>query len=881
MRVAAKSILILLTLFLSGAAFAAPTTAEQRALAAADSSFQLGFWERAEKQFAAIAEKSPAKSELRAQALLRQAQAQFKQGRYTNTLNLLSARQRDAGKLADEYQFWIGETHFQNTNFPAAAAAYARLIKDFPTSARFTEAGYAEALARSKLADWPRVIELLRQPGGAFAKAAAENPTNETIVRGGLLLAEAQVALKDFSGAEQTVHALPAQKFSPELDWRRQFLICRIQLANDQPAEALAGVPNLLAAAAASGLRDLRTESALLQGGILERLKKFDDAIAAYETNLADDLPVERRRQAVLKIVELLLARNKTAAAVQRLEKFVGQYGRDKAADSALLTVGELHLREYLANPAANSNDLAQAAAQFDLMATNYPRSPLLGKALLNRAWCWWVAGKISESAAAFQLAATRATLVEDQALARYKWADCQLQLGDASGALTNYNVVLEKFSSWPAVRDELFEPALYQIVRASLAAGNTAAATNALAKILASYPASFLCDRAMLLTGEKLNRTGNPAAARKIFTAALQTFSKSPLTAELQLAVTRTFEQEQDWTAAVAGYDRWLADFPAHEALPRAEFSRAWALGRTGQATNALTFFTNFVARFPTNELAPLAQNWIADFHLQRGDYKSAEANYQLLFQQWPAATITYQAQLMAGRAAVARLGYADAADYFTKLINNRDCPADLVAQAFFEYGDATMRMESAEAGKPLDTFEKAIPIFKKIPQLYPASDLVAPAWGRIGDAYLQLATADAKLYSAATNAYQQAMDTTRASIAVRSQAEVGLGLVLEKMAAQKTGAESAALLQLALNHYLNVALAANLREGETADPFWVKKAGLDQAARLAETLGQREQAVNLLDRLAAQFPQLQPVLEKRKARLAEQPSAPKGQPL
>jgi len=414
MRVMSGWILILLAALLAGTAGSAPTAAEQRALAAADRSFQLGFWERAEKQFAAIAEQAPAKSELRAQACLRQAQAQFQQGQFTNAIDRLTTRQREAGRLADEYQFWLGEAQFQNLNFPAAAAAYARLVKDFPGSARFAEASYAEALARSKLAEWSRVIELLRQPGGAFAKAAAQNPTNETVIRGGLLLAEAQFALKDFPGAEQTARALPGQKLSPELDWRRQFLLGRLQLANDQPSEALAGITNLIALAAASGQRDLQTESALLHGSILERLKRFDDAVAAYETNLATDLPLERRRQAVLKIVELLLARNKTAAAAQRLESFLGQYGKDKAVDAGLLTVGELQLREYLAHPTANSNDWAQAATQFDLMITNYPRSPLLGKALLNRAWCWWVVDKIPESATAFQQAATRATLAAD-----------------------------------------------------------------------------------------------------------------------------------------------------------------------------------------------------------------------------------------------------------------------------------------------------------------------------------------------------------------------------------------------------------------------------------------------------------------------------------
>ena len=869
-------ILILPALLLAAAVWAAPTTAEQRALAAAEDSFRLGFWERAEKQFAAFGEKFP-KSELRPQAWLRQAQAQFKQGRFTNAVELLSKQKTAAGALAGEYQFWIAEAHFQNANFAAAAEAYARLTRDFTNSAHFIEAGYDVALARSKLGDWAAVENWLRQPDGAFQKAVTANPTNEFVVRGVLLLGEALFARNDFAAAAEAVRPLAAMKLNPESDWRRQFLLGRIQLATDQPGDALATATNLAALATAAGNRDLQAESALFKGGALERLKKYDDAIAAYEDNLADELPVERRRQAVLKIVELLLSRNKTAAAVTRLEKFLGQYGKDKAADSALLTAGELHLREYLADPVANTNDLPQAAAQFDLIVTNYPRSPVLGKALLDRAWCLWITGKFAESQSAFQLAATRAALAEDQALARYKWADCQLQLTNFAGALTNYSFVVENFSSWPAVRDELFEPALYQIVRTGLAAGDLAAATNALAKILAWYPGSFLCDRGLLLTGEKLNRAGSPAVARKIFTDALQTFSKSPLAPEIQLAVARTYEQEKNWPAAAGEYGRWLTNFPGHEARPQAEFARAWDTGQAGLATNALAMFTNFVAQFPTNELAPLAQNWVADYFMQQGDFKNAEANYQLLFQKWPPSQVAYEARLMAGRAAMARLGYVEARDYFTRLINDKACPPDLVAQAFFECGDATMRMESTETNKPLANIEEAVRIFSKIPQLYPTNALVAPAWGRVGDCYLQLAASDAKLYAAATNAYQQAMDSSRANVAARGQAEAGLGVVLEKMAAQKSGAVAAALLQQALDHYLNVALGANLREGETADAFWVKKAGLE-AARLAETLGDWQQALNLYRQLENLLPPLKASLEKKIARAQEHLAAAKN---
>lgn len=888
MQLVSRWLLIWFVLLSAAKAWSAPSPAEQRALAAAEQSFQLGLWERAEKQFAAFVEKHP-KADDRAQAVLRQAQAQIKQGKLTNAVELLSARPRDTGRLADEYQFWLGEAHFQATNYAAAAEAYLKVTKDYTNSPRQLEASYDVALARSKLGDWARVSDLLSQFDGPFQLASLHDPTNDFVIRGKLLLGEAQLALNDLRAAEETLNSLEGVEgvtLVPELDWRRHYLRCRVQLAGDRAAEALQTTSNLLALAALSGRKDLAAETAMLRGGILEQLKMYNEAVAAYESNLAEDLSTERRRQAVLKIVELQLARNKVAAAAQRLEGFIGEYSKDIAVDVALLTVGELHLKEYLASPVTNqidlpvtngskafpayTNHLRQAYAQFDWIINNFPRSPSVGKAMLDRAWCLWLAGQVSESRAGFRQAAEKLPFSLDQALARYKWADCQMFMGDYAGALTNYNAVLTNYPGLPSVKAELAEPALYQVVRVSLEQNDLAGATNALGSILVSYPDSFYCDRGMLLTGEKLSRAGNPAQAREIFNIALKRPGVLPLAAEIELAVARTYEQERNWGGAVAEYDGWLSNFVDSPARSQTEYARAWALWRNGQAAEALNAFSGFIASYPTNELAPLAQNWIADYHLQQADFKEAEAGYQLTFQKWPAAPVAYSARLMAGRAALAQGNNDEAIAYFTQLINDKACPPEFVAQAFFDYGDATTTKVSAESEETESKFAEAIVIFSRIPQLYPTNDLVPLAWGRIANCYLQLGTTDANQFTNAFNAYLKVLDAPRAGISARSQAEVGIGDVLEKQTALKPADEQPPLLKQALDRYLNVALATNLRGQELPDAFWVKRAGLD-AARVAETLGEWQQAVNLYQRLEELLPPLKEMLDKKISRARE----------
>ena len=339
-----------------------------------------------------------------------------------------------------------------------------------------------------------------------------------------------------------------------------------------------------------------------------------------------------------------------------------------------------------------------------------------------------------------------------------------------------------------------------------------------------------------------------------------------------MELAVARTYEQEQNWPAAIAQYEGWRNDFPANALLPQVDYALAAANFQAGNETNAFGLLTNFVAQFPTNELAPLAQWWVADHYFRLGgtNYMDAERNYKMLYQNtnWQGSPLVYQARLMAGRAAMGLTSYKDAIDQFTSLTSDTNCPPDLNEQALFAYGSALMLSDSPSTNNPLANFQLATNVFGQLCQLYPTNELGMLAWCEIGDCDLQLTNFDG-----ATNAYAQVFSPdSPADISARSRAQIGFGLALEKMAALTAGTNQTALLQLALNNYLDVfdtSLGKNLRDGEKADPFWVKKAGL-QALPLVEALGagDPDKFFNHLEEL---FPQLKDTLEKKRAAIRE----------
>ena len=235
-------------------------------------------------------------------------------------------------------------------------------------------------------------------------------------------------------------------------------------------------------------------------------------------------------------------------------------------------------------------------------------------------------------------------------------------------------------------------------------------------------------------------------------------------------------------------------------------------------------------------------------------GSYDKAEENFQKLYQNtnFPPSELTYRARYKAGAVALQRYAYDNAIEYFKGLLNDTTCPPSVAADTYFALGDATTLRPP---GGKTNGFEDAINAFSAIPRLFPTNRLVPIALGRIGDCHLQLGASDPTRYDLALTNYQEVLKPKwrNVPVSVRSQAEIGWGIVLEKQAELRP-AQKAQLLREALDHYFKVFSQTNLQEGEQAEEFWVNKAG-NEVARLASSLQQWSQAINVLNYLMNRF--------------------------
>lgn len=844
----------------------AATKAEEKAFQEATLSYHGGQWARAERELGEFVAKFPG-SEFRAEALLFQAVSRNKQGNYAGAIQLLETGQDSAGRFADEYLFWLAEAQFQGGQLQAAAETYSRFARDFTNSARMLDATVAEAAARSRLKQWPRVVALLSDPNGRFQSLAAASPGLEASVRGRFLLGEALMAQQKFAEAATALEPLVSQPLDTKLAWQRDYLRAKIFLAQDQPLPALALATNLTQLAA--NVAPLLAEGRALQGRIHEQIGQTDSAIAAWRFNLEPDIPPERQREALLHVGNLLIRQNRLSEAAATLAAFTANGTNDLAADVISLTLGELRLRESLGtNGPAATNLLAKALETFDAALAKPVAADVAGRAQLGRGWCLWLSGQVQASATAFEAATQQLPTGLERSVARFKLADAQARQGSWSAALANYQQVVGAAEQDPLVRSNLLERSLYQLLKAALEVNDHPAANAAMGRLLAEYPGGGLTEPGLVLFGREDGTRANPAERRALLEGALQSATDPKLAAGVRLAVARTFEQEQNWDAAATAYQTWLQDYPEDAARPRAEYLLALAIARTGSETNAMERFTQFITKNPATEFTPLARWWLADHYLRQEEFISAETEYQLVFKNHPESPLRYEAQLMAGRAALARGALKEAMGYFTTLINDEKCPPEVEAQAYFAYGDALMSATDYETAKQP---------FSKITQLFPNDRIALLAQVKMGNCFLQLGglnpTNATENYNLASNAYQRVLTATNlAEFPDRAEAEVGTGLVLERQARLVNGTNGPALQRAALQHYLNVVFGSARRADESSDMHWVRRAGLEHALPLAESLQDWPLVLSLCDTLTAQLPPLQPQLSKRRERAEEQ---------
>ncbi|MDB6041018.1 MAG: Tol-pal system protein YbgF, partial [Verrucomicrobiales bacterium] len=429
---------------------------EAEQFTAATKAFQDGFYERADREFSDFLKRFGTSTNA-IEAKLYRGESLLKLRQYDAALDLLAKSLPSASARSDEFIFWIAESQFGKGEFETASATFARLLREFPQSARALESSVGEALAHFKLKHLPKTIELLRSPTGAFAKAVSNSTNMPAIARGELLLADALLQSSDYGGARDALGALSKYVLPTDLDWERANLACTIEISAARFDDALRAATNLVGLSLKLGRPFTVVASYNLLAHVYELQGKPNNAVETYDKIVGSPgLPLENRHQAVSRVADLLVSVQQFTNATEHLEVFLKENTQDPSADQLRLQLGETWLNQFQVTRASGqistnaTNLLWQARVHFDFVINQMTNTPRIGKALLDRGWTLWEeagftsrSSVLGDAAAAFQAAVAQLPNSEQQAVARIKLADCQFEQKLYPLAATNYMLVL------------------------------------------------------------------------------------------------------------------------------------------------------------------------------------------------------------------------------------------------------------------------------------------------------------------------------------------------------------------------------------------------------------------------------------------------------
>ena len=759
----------------------------------------------------------------------------------------------------------------------SAAKTFRQLRLDFPNSPNHLEYVVGEAWNEYFENNLETVTTLLGDPKGPFRQAATIRPNDPIalplLVSGQLLLAQTYVDQEEFTKAEEVLNSVTDWYLRTEFSWRRRMIITQLQLARGELEMALQNADALMDLANSNQNRVWIAESAAIYGELLIANNQPELAIVKYKENLTPGTPARRHREAWFKIIELNLEQRDAQSVIELLNQFIAEAQNDESLDVALLTLGELNLQRYYEEnikpeqiegegKASAIDYLNESIIQLERLVKEFPDSPLLPKAQYHRGWCYWENSESQESINAFRQAADQLPKSFIASIARFKLADGYYVLGQYQEALEHYNRLIESYENDDRIKETFLDQVLYQTVRASVEADDIDSARLAIAKLIAIYPDTLLASKSSLLLGQHMIHIDNASRAREVFHEMIEHFANFPLKAEVEYAIAYSHELDGKWAKASGLYRSWIEAYPEHANQSRASYALAKCTSQQGKNAEALELFRDFIKKNGDHELAHLARLWLGNYHFNLQNFEAAERQYSVIIRSSPPAPpwVKHPAALMAGRASFRMNQFQKAVRHLRALrdeiqVNESSSPS-LRAKVELNLGDALFEQGKSETPAQIEFIKEAKLSFSNVAALHPDSRLATIAWGRYGDASYFL-----KEYVDAIEGYEKVIKLPEADITIRSQAEVALGMVLERQAeapSTEAGAPDAfSLLESALQHYLNVVYLKNLRENELPDPFWLEEAGI-KAGNLVEAKQDIETGVKLYQRLAELLPPL-----------------------
>jgi len=330
--------------------------------------------------------------------------------------------------------------------------------------------------------------------------------------------------------------------------------------------------------------------------------------------------------------------------------------------------------------------DYAEAGETLDRLTNDFPQSPLLFQARLQRGRVWFEQGQYDRALELF----SRLDGAEGQAAdeAAYWTAKCQLRLGDAAGAAGRLGDAVQKFSASPLLPEMMYDRGV-----ALLRAGDTERAIAALEGFRTRFGDHELSPDALQLlavTEHQHQRYDRSQAHCQAFLTQYPTHSLAAIVAFLSCENDFLLEH---YDKAVAGLRQFLKDRPADSQTNKARFRLATALYRMQRFDEAEPLFAELAPSAKQDEVYRPALLALGDIHFQRSEWKPAEQWFNEYVSAGMDAPSADEALLKLGLSRQRQERMEEAIEAYDRLIG-RFPQSPYGVQAIFERGQSLVAL-------------------------------------------------------------------------------------------------------------------------------------------------------------------------------------------
>ncbi len=621
---------------------------------------------------------------------------------------------------ADAVYYRIGESYRGLGNRIAAEKAYERVRSNYPNSPYRARATFRSAELLAARNNPEAAIAVLKQmpalPASDELGAAAEYLLANCQEKAGRTQEAAQTYKQLIQGHERSPLASHAALALGNLLARDPATADEAEawyaLAAENPASDRVGAEALFQSAE-SFFRGKKYEESIRAYQALAQRYPNDERVAPSRLPLAWALHHAGRHADALRLCEAALdASAKPLPADQQGEwlyiqgNCLRQLLRSEEAVAAYDRLMQMQPPHALAEHAAYEKALVlfKAARYTEALEAARP----LEKSPVHRHDVYWL---LAESYAALKK--------EDEAIQYYQLLAEQFPDSDlAANALYRLGRLLQSRGEWPAAseiflriperrpRDELAPQALFASAHSLSKAQRDAEAIRDWDRLIREYPNSSWTEEALYHKALSEGHLRRDQQALATWRDLLGRFPSGRYTAEAYFWSGVLLEEAGRLEEAEKALRQALAAQPKPELVPRVEFRLGLVLQRLGRADESAAVLQKLVTSPLRDRFPPELLEWLAEYHIERGEHGAAEAAARLLVERATEDAWRQIGGALLGRALRAQGRTADALAALEKAVAV-SARTHAAAGAYLEMGE--LALEGGEHAKAVQCFNEA----------------------------------------------------------------------------------------------------------------------------------------------------------------------------